>query len=78
VVIGDDTTLDFAQYYHCIAKPDLRAFSTAGLPVSLMADLSDTLVVTAMTPTDAHMANSSHSSAPTSIATSCCRFVRLP
>ncbi|XTZ40426.1 cellulose biosynthesis cyclic di-GMP-binding regulatory protein BcsB [Salmonella enterica] len=51
VVINDDSTIDFSNYYHFIAMPDLRAFSTAGFPFSRMADLSQTLVVLPPAPT---------------------------
>ncbi|MEO3991519.1 cellulose biosynthesis cyclic di-GMP-binding regulatory protein BcsB [Pseudocitrobacter cyperus] len=45
VVIGDDSTIDFSNYYHFLAMPDLRAFANAGFPFSRMADLSDTTIV---------------------------------
>lgn len=45
VVIGDDSTIDFSNYYHFLTMPDLRAFANAGFPFSRMADLSDTLIV---------------------------------
>ena len=51
VVIGDDSTIDFSQYYHFIAMPDLRAFANAGFPFSRMADLSETMVVMPPNPT---------------------------
>lgn len=51
VVIGDDSTIDFSNYYHFLAMPDLRAFANAGFPFSRMADLSDTTVVMPKTPT---------------------------
>ncbi len=51
VVIGDDSTIDFSNYYHFLAMPDLRAFANAGFPFSRMADLSDTLVVMPKEPT---------------------------
>lgn len=51
VVIGDDSTVDFSNYYHFLAMPDLRAFANAGFPFSRMADLSDTLIVMPKEPT---------------------------
>lgn len=51
VVIGDDSTIDFSNYYHFLAMPDLRAFANAGFPFSRMADLSDTLIVMPKEPT---------------------------
>ncbi len=55
VVIGDDSTIDFAKHCHFIATPDLRAFANAGFPFSRMADLSDTLEVMPKTPTEPQM-----------------------
>ncbi|MBB1202156.1 cellulose biosynthesis cyclic di-GMP-binding regulatory protein BcsB [Enterobacteriaceae bacterium 89] len=51
VVIGDDSTIDFSNYYHFLAMPDLRAFANAGFPFSRMADLADTLIVMPKNPT---------------------------
>jgi hypothetical protein len=51
VVIGDDSTVDFSNYYHFLAMPDLRSFANAGFPFSRMADLSDTLIVMPKEPT---------------------------
>lgn len=51
VVIGDDSTIDFSNYYHFLAMPDLRSFANAGFPFSRMADLSDTLIVMPKDPT---------------------------
>lgn len=51
VVIGDDSTIDFSNYYHFLAMPDLRAFANAGFPFSRMADLSDSLIVVPKAPT---------------------------
>ncbi len=45
VVIEDDSTLDFSNYYHFIAMPDLHAYANSGFPFSRMADLSETLAV---------------------------------
>lgn len=52
VVIGDESTIDFSNYYHFLAMPDLRSFANAGFPFSRMADLSDTLIVMPKTPTE--------------------------
>lgn len=51
VVIDDDSTLDFSQYYHFMAMPDLHSYANSGFPFSRMADLSDTLVVMPEQPT---------------------------
>ncbi|WP_054177964.1 cellulose biosynthesis cyclic di-GMP-binding regulatory protein BcsB [Trabulsiella odontotermitis] len=50
VVVSDDSTIDFSNYYHFLAMPDLRAFANAGFPFSRMADLSDSIVVMPKTP----------------------------
>lgn len=50
VVIADDSTIDFSNYYHFLAMPDLRAFANAGFPFSRMADLSESIVVMPKTP----------------------------
>jgi hypothetical protein len=55
VVIGDDSTIDFSQYYHFIAMPDLRAFANASFPFSRMADLSESIVVTPKTPNEGQL-----------------------
>ncbi len=55
VVIGDDSTVDFSNYYHFIAMPDLRAFANAGFPFSRMADLSQTIIVMPPKPNPAQM-----------------------
>ncbi|WP_199782614.1 cellulose biosynthesis cyclic di-GMP-binding regulatory protein BcsB, partial [Cronobacter sakazakii] len=55
VVIGDDSTLDFSNYHHFIAMPDLRSFANAGFPFSRMADLSDTLIVMPKQPNPAQL-----------------------
>ncbi|MGU3415022.1 cellulose biosynthesis cyclic di-GMP-binding regulatory protein BcsB [Enterobacteriaceae bacterium C34A] len=52
VVIGDESTIDFSNYYHFLAMPDLRSFANAGFPFSRMADLSDTLIVMPKAPTE--------------------------
>ena len=56
VVIGDDSTIDFSQYYHFIAMPDLRAFANASFPFSRMADLSESIVVTPKAPNEGQLA----------------------
>lgn len=50
--ISDDSTLDLTNFKHYLAMPNLSAFKNAGFPFSRMADLSDTLVVTADQPTE--------------------------
>ncbi|MCT4712059.1 cellulose biosynthesis cyclic di-GMP-binding regulatory protein BcsB [Enterobacteriaceae bacterium H11S18] len=45
VVVDDASTIDFSNYYHFIAMPDLRSFANAGFPFSRMADLSQTIVL---------------------------------
>jgi hypothetical protein len=55
VVIEDESTIDFSNYHHFIAMPDLRVFANAGFPYSRMADLSDTLVVVSKQPTPAQV-----------------------
>lgn len=55
VVIADDSTIDFSNYYHFLAMPDLRAFANAGFPFSRMADLSDSAIVMPGAPTQDQM-----------------------
>jgi hypothetical protein len=55
VVIGDESTIDFSNYYHFLAMPDLRAFANAGFPFSRMADLSETTVVMPKKPSEAQV-----------------------
>ncbi|MGL5241125.1 MAG: cellulose biosynthesis cyclic di-GMP-binding regulatory protein BcsB [Kluyvera ascorbata] len=55
VVIGDDSTIDFSQYYHFLPMPDLRTFANAGFPFTRMADLSDTVIVMPKTPSEAQV-----------------------
>lgn len=50
VVIEDNSSIDFSNYYHFIAMPDLRVFANAGFPFSRMADLSQTLIVVSKSP----------------------------
>ncbi|KAF1369599.1 cellulose biosynthesis cyclic di-GMP-binding regulatory protein BcsB [Yokenella regensburgei] len=55
VVIDDDSTIDFSNYYHFLAMPDLRAFANAGFPYSRMADLSDSMVVMPKAPNESQI-----------------------
>ncbi|WP_395489897.1 cellulose biosynthesis cyclic di-GMP-binding regulatory protein BcsB [Cedecea davisae] len=55
VVVEDESTIDFSNYHHFIAMPDLRSFANAGFPFSRMADLSQTIVVVGKTPEPAQM-----------------------
>lgn len=55
VVIGDDSTIDFSDYYHFLPMPDLRTFANAGFPFTRMADLSDTVIVMPKTPSEAQV-----------------------
>ena len=55
VVIGDDSTIDFSNYYHFLPMPDLRTFANAGFPFTRMADLSDTVIVMPKTPSEAQI-----------------------
>ncbi len=55
VVIEGDSTMDFSNYYHFIAMPDLRSFANAGFPFSRMADLSQTIVVVNKEPKPAQL-----------------------
>lgn len=55
VVIEDDSTINFSNYYHFIAMPDLRVFAKAGFPFSRMADLSQTLIVVSQNPQPAQV-----------------------
>lgn len=43
--IDSDSTIDFSNYYHYIAMPNLNTFTNAGFPFSRMADLSQTTIV---------------------------------
>ncbi|HKM97452.1 MAG TPA: cellulose biosynthesis cyclic di-GMP-binding regulatory protein BcsB [Buttiauxella sp.] len=45
VVIEEESTIDFSNYYHFIAMPDLRSFANAGFPFSRMADLSQSVIL---------------------------------
>lgn len=44
-VIDGSSTIDFSNYYHYIAMPNLAAFINAGFPFSRLADLSQTTVL---------------------------------
>ncbi|MBW9463541.1 cellulose biosynthesis cyclic di-GMP-binding regulatory protein BcsB [Kluyvera sp. EC_51] len=55
VVIGDDSTIDFSNYYHFLPMPDLRTFANAGFPFTRMADLSDTVIVMPKQPSEAQV-----------------------
>ena len=55
VVIGDDSTIDFSDYYHFLPMPDLRTIANAGFPFTRMADLSDTVIVMPKTPSEAQV-----------------------
>ncbi len=43
--IDGNSTIDFSNYYHYIAMPDLKAFVSAGFPFSRLADLSETWIL---------------------------------
>jgi len=51
--IDPDSTIDFSQFVHYTAMPNLTFFSTSGYPFTRMADLADTAVVMPDTP-DVH------------------------
>jgi len=55
VVISEDSTIDFSNYYHFLPMPDLRTFANAGFPFTRMADLSDTVIVMPKTPSEAQV-----------------------
>lgn len=40
--IDGSSTIDFSNYYHYLAMPNLKVFAKAGFPFSRMADLSET------------------------------------
>ncbi|WP_344965604.1 cellulose biosynthesis cyclic di-GMP-binding regulatory protein BcsB [Oceanisphaera sediminis] len=44
-VIDENSSIDFSDYYHFKAMPDLTAFVHSGFPFSRMADLSETMVL---------------------------------
>lgn len=49
--IDGNSTIDFSNYHHYLAMPNLKAFAKAGFPFSRMADLSQTIVLVSKTPT---------------------------
>jgi len=51
--VDADSTIDFSQFVHYTAMPNLAFFATSGFPFTRMADLADTAVVMPDTP-DAH------------------------
>jgi cellulose synthase operon protein B len=51
--VDPDSTIDFSQFVHYTAMPNLTFFATSGYPFTRMADLADTAVVMPDTP-DAH------------------------
>ncbi|WP_045097680.1 cellulose biosynthesis cyclic di-GMP-binding regulatory protein BcsB [Legionella fallonii] len=48
--IDGNSTIDFSNYYHYIALPNLRAFISAGFPFSRLADLSETWILISKQP----------------------------
>lgn len=50
-LIDGTSTINFSNYSHYIAMPNLNAFVTAGFPFSRMADLSETAVFVTPNPT---------------------------
>ena len=55
--VDPDSTIDFSQFPHYMAMPNLAAFGNAGFPFTRMADLSDTAVVLPNGLTDADNSN---------------------
>ncbi|PXV60728.1 cellulose synthase subunit [Dyella jiangningensis] len=51
--VDPDSSVDFSQFVHYTAMPNLAFFATSGFPFTRMADLADTAVVMPDTP-DAH------------------------
>ncbi len=51
--VDPDSTIDFSQFVHYTAMPNLAFFATSGFPFTRMADMADTAVVMSDTP-DAH------------------------
>lgn len=49
--IDPDSTIDFSGFPHYLPMPDLAAFGNAGFPFSRVADLSETAVIMAESPT---------------------------
>ncbi|MCL9685453.1 cellulose biosynthesis cyclic di-GMP-binding regulatory protein BcsB [Legionella maioricensis] len=48
--IDGSSTIDFSNYYHYIAMPDLNAFANAGFPFSRLADLAQTSILISQHP----------------------------
>ncbi len=48
--IDGDSTIDFSNYYHYLAMPDLSAFANAGFPFSRLADLAQTTILISKQP----------------------------
>ena len=55
--VDPDSTIDFSQFPHFMAMPNLAAFGNAGFPFTRMADLSDTAIVMPNVLTDADNSN---------------------
>jgi len=51
--VDPDSTIDFSQFVHYTAMPNLAFFATSGFPFTRMADLADTAIVMPDTP-DTH------------------------
>ena len=51
-MLSSDSSLDFSGFSHYIKMPNMRAFANSGYPFTRMADLSDTVVVLARSPSD--------------------------
>lgn len=54
-VIEGDSVIDFSDYHHYLAMPDLSAFALSGFPFTRMADLSDTVVLVPAQPNPAQV-----------------------
>ncbi|BCA96674.1 cellulose synthase regulator BcsB [Legionella antarctica] len=48
--IDGNSTIDFSNYYHYMAMPDLNAFANAGFPFSRLADLAQTSILISKQP----------------------------
>ena len=55
--VDPDSTIDFTQFPHFMAMPNLAAFGNAGFPFTRMADLSDTAIVMPNVQTDTDNSN---------------------
>ncbi|MGO4611004.1 cellulose biosynthesis cyclic di-GMP-binding regulatory protein BcsB, partial [Variovorax sp. 2RAF20] len=51
--VDPDSNVDFSQFVHYTAMPNLAFFATSGFPFTRMADMADTAVVIPDAP-DAH------------------------